>query len=111
MRRCVLRTLLPAIGAVIVLLPATQASAATVPVARWDFNETTAVHRDSSGNGITATSGADVQNTGQYIHTVWVGDLFTAPHPGRLTRANNARLNPGTGDFAVTVRFRTVQNY
>lgn len=101
------------------VLPAANASAATV--ARWDFNETSLAHPDYSGNGLTATSGNEVKSTvisgtNRAIHTDWISDIMTSTHPGRLTRVANSLpnadlLNPKTGNYAITVRFKNTQSY
>jgi len=106
-------------------MPAVSAGAA--PVARWDFNETTATHLDTSGNNLTANSGNEVQNgiatpqsgntpASRGIRTVYVSDIMTALRPGRLTRVpvsnpNSNKLNPKTGNFSITLRFKNTQSY
>lgn len=80
---------------------------AAAPSFRWDFNEVSTAHPETFGSGITAVSGSDVINTGTSIQMPYVADWKSAVHRGRLTIASDARLNPGSANWAVTVRYRT----
>lgn len=86
-------------------------TSASTPLVLWDFNETGVNHLDSLGTGITAVSGNEVINTGTSINMPYVADWKTSFRPGRLTRANDIRLNPDSGDFAVTVRYKTTRSW
>ena len=89
-----------------------------VLLAHWQMNEpagaTTTL--DSSGNGIHGTRGAAVQsgyviNNATAYHWDNVSPTAPPPKPERLVQINDSRLNPGSRDFAITVRFRTTRSY
>ena len=112
MKRWRMVVALAAMGAT--LLPGTGVQAATKVLVHWSFDGTASrTWKDVSGaSGITATSGADVVLLGTAIRTPWIANHSSPPTaPGRLTTANDARLQPNTGEFAVQMRFRTTQNY
>jgi Laminin G domain len=103
--------------AVVVAPPAAHA-AATVTIADWEMNEApkATVMNDASGNGIDGSIGSAVQ-TG-YVYGGATAYHWTSTHPNepppkpeRLVQVPDDRLNPGTRDFAVTVRFRTTHSY
>ncbi len=115
MHRLVLRALI-SIGlavctAVVAVATAGGASAAaSTTVGLWNFNEAAGatVAVDSSGFGqsgavgslvTTGVSGAYRFNTG-----------YTLPQDQRLVKvASSTRLDPGAGNYAVTVRFKTTR--
>jgi Laminin G domain len=90
------------------------------PVATWQMNEpagaTTMV--DSSGNGINGSIGAHVQ-TGVALSGGGTGYRFPFLQPNTppadpahlVVVKNNARLNPGSGNFAVELRMRTTHSF
>jgi hypothetical protein len=91
---------------------------ANVRLADWQMNEplgaTTMV--DSSGNGINGSIGTAIR-TGPF-DTTTSGYHWSSTNPNgypakpdRLVQVPNDRLNPGTRDYAVTVRFRTTHSY
>ena len=98
---------------------ARPANAATpVLLADWQMNEATGaqVMVDGSGNGIDGAVGSAIQ-TGYVIDggTGYHWD-HTAPNqpptkPERLVFVDDPRLNPGSRDYAITVRFRTTRSY
>lgn len=99
---------------------ATTADAASDrSIARWDMNEWpgTRTMRDSSGNGLDGRVGSEV-GTGVSGGGV-TGYRFarlepdTPPtHPGHLVVVRDAAdLDPGTRDYAVTVRLRTTHKF
>lgn len=112
------RALLVAAPTLVALgLTASPASAAAV-VARWEMNEGggAATMQDSSGHGINGRVGSDVQT-----HSVFAGRTgYTFPflkngvpptHPGHLvTVPADDRLNPGTGDYSVSITLRIQAN-
>lgn len=98
---------------------APASAAATTTVALYDMNEAAGakVLVDSSGNGLNGTIGATVT-----VHAVYngaTGHRFpylkpdTPPAvPSHLdTVPDNALLDPGTADYAVTIRYRTTQRF
>jgi hypothetical protein len=109
-----------AVLAVGVALPATPANAAAnITVADWEMNEGSGatVMLDSSGNGLNGTIGSAVQTNFHFdgatgYHWVFTSPTNPPPKPERLVVVgNDNRLNPGTGDYAVTMRFRTTKTF
>lgn len=87
-------------------------------VARWEMNEgtnATTMH-DSSGNGIHGQIGSAVQTNWTFDAATGYRWVHTRPNtppaqPERLVTVSDSRLNPGTDDFAITIRFRTTHSY
>jgi Laminin G domain len=116
-----LRLLLVAavVGVMMIATVTTAQAAATTPVAVWEMNEAPGarVMADSSGNGITGTIGTEVI-TGHTVDDA-TGYRFTRltpntppAHPEHIvTVPDNANLDPGTRDFAVTIRMRTTARF
>jgi len=117
-----LRSLLVAVAAgsvIVAAAPAPAHAAATIPAAIWEMNEAAGatVMVDSSGNGLNGRIGLEV--TTGYTFSGSTGYDFqrlapnTPPaHPEHLvTVLDNAQLDPGTRDYAITVRFRTTHNF
>ena len=107
-------------AATVVLGTATTAdAAATGPVAIWQLNEpagaTTMI--DSSGHGLHGSIGNEVV-TGLSISGA-TGYRFSRlppdtppPHPQHVIKVpDNAALDPGSRDYAVTVRLRTTHKF
>lgn len=100
-------------------LPSTSGAAATRTVGLWQMNEprgaTVAV--DSSGNGLNGRIGSLVTTGFTYAGATGYRFGYTKPNtppaqPERLvTVPHSTRLDPGTGDYAVTVRFRTTNSF
>jgi hypothetical protein len=108
-----------ALGGAALLAGASPATgAATITVADWQMNEPAGatVMADSSGNGIDGAVGSSVltgvANTGAVMYK-WPFRSPTQPppEPQRLVQVNDSRLNPGTGDYAVTVRYRHTHSF
>ncbi len=106
--------------AVGVVLPAPAAhAAANNLVANWEMNEGkgATVMADSSGHGLNGTIGSAVQtgyqaNGATGYHWAFTSPTKPPPKPERLIIVgNDDRLNPGTGDYAVTMRFRTKKTF
>jgi hypothetical protein len=103
-------------GSVLAAVPAN--AAANHLVADWEMNEGSGatVMNDSSGNGINGSIGSAVQ-TGFHAdgatgyHWAFTSPTQPPPKPERLILVNDSRLNPGTGDYAVTMRFRTKKTF
>jgi hypothetical protein len=88
---------------------AMAADAASSPVAIWKMNESAGarVMLDSSGHGLNGSIGREVQAGGFYRFARLEPDT-PPPHPGHIiTVADNAMLDPGSRDYAVTIRLRT----
>jgi hypothetical protein len=92
-------------------------AAATITLADWQMNEppgATAM-TDNSGNGIEGSIGSAAQ-TGFLVNgTTTYHWSLTPPNqppaqPERLIQVPNSLLNPGTRDYAVTIRFRTTHS-
>ncbi len=114
MHHSIKRTLL-AIGlalctAVVAVATASGASAvATKTIGLWNFNEAAGarVAVDSSGFGQKGSVGSDIR-TG--------GGIYRFPAVSGVRKSHlvivpsNSRLNPGSSEYAVTVRFRTTRS-
>jgi hypothetical protein len=91
---------------------ADPAFGATTTVADWEMNEAAGatVMRDSSGSNLSGNIGSAVE-TGVVKASAkgyrWSGRNKAGYHPERLVTVNSSLLNPGTADFAVTVRLFT----
>jgi hypothetical protein len=90
---------------------------ATTTVGLWSMNEPpgAGTATDSSGNGQHGTVGSDVQTGVPYAGAIAYRFPDIAPNapPARpqhlVTVPHSPLLNPGSGDFTVTVRFRTTR--
>ena len=107
----------PAVGATVVALAllgtATGTAAESTTLARWEMDEVAGpVMYDSSINGIDGTIGSAVAVTG-LGHYTWSNIRPNEPpaKPERLIQVDDARLNPGTRDYAVTFRYRTTRPF
>jgi PKD repeat protein len=93
-------------------------AAATEVVADWRMNEgagASTMH-DSGPHGIDGAIGDAVQTGVSFGGATAYRWSYTPPNtppaqPERLVQVDDARLNPGTDDYAVTVRFRTTRNF
>jgi hypothetical protein len=118
LRRRLLALLVVLAGGLVVTAPAR--AALDRPVAVWEMNEpagsTTMV--DTSGNGINGAIGAHVRvgtallGGGTGYRFPWIKPNTPPADPEHLVVVrHDARLNPGTGDFAVALRLRTTQSF
>src|SRR5215210_1762469 len=82
-------------------------AAATTTVGLWNFNEQSGPAIDSAGSQQNGTVGRLVQRTGSVYRFPTSTSLPAADH--LVIVANNAQFNPGSGQFAVTVRFKTTR--
>jgi hypothetical protein len=80
---------------------------ATTTVGLWNFNERSGPAVDSAGSPQNGTVGRLVQRTGSVYRFPTSTSLPPADH--LVVVGNNAQLNPGSSDFAVTVRFKTAR--
>jgi hypothetical protein len=95
--------------AMAVLAAGPAGAATTKTLALWNMNEKPGAKTlvDSSGNGINATIGAHVILNGTYQNFPYVkGGVGGVVDPAHIDLVNSALLNPGTRDFAVTVRMK-----
>jgi len=91
---------------------------ATVELANWQMNEPRGARtmQDSSRNNIDGAIGSAVV-TGYTIsgatgyHWPHTAPNAPPPQPERLIQVSDSRLNPGSRDYAITVRFRTTHSY
>jgi hypothetical protein len=94
-------------------------AAATQTVALYELNEAAGarVLVDSSGNRLNGTIGAEVTTAATYAGATGHRFPNVTPNvpPARPEHINNvphdARLNPGTADFAFTIRMRTTRSF
>jgi hypothetical protein len=104
----------------VILVPAGAAqAAATTPVAIWEMNEAAgaSVMLDSSGNGLNGDIGTEVV-TGHTVDGA-TGYRYSRLTPNQppahpehiVTVPDNANLDPGTRDFAVTIRYRATAKF
>jgi hypothetical protein len=83
-----------------------------VKIAAWQMNEpagATTMH-DGSGSNLSGTIGSAVITgvvTDGATGYRWPSENRSGVHPERLVTVDSSRLNPGTNDFAVIVRFYT----
>jgi Concanavalin A-like lectin/glucanases superfamily len=97
---------------------AAPASGAGTTLANWQMNEapgaTTMV--DSSGNGINGSIGSAVKTGVVFQGATGYQWAFTSPtkppaQPQRIIQANSASLNPNSGNYSVTLRYRTTKHF
>jgi hypothetical protein len=100
-----------------VILPVTAsfgaASAFGATIADWEMNESSGARtmHDSSGSGISGTIGSAVV-TGVVTDGAkgyrWRSENRSgSAHPERLVKVSSSKLNPGTANFSVVMRFNT----
>ena len=104
-------------AAAVVLTLAVAAPASAATLADWEMNEpsgaTTMI--DSSGH-VNGTIGSAVQTgvsvMGATVYR-WPFASPTAPppKPERIVQANSNSLNPGSGTYTVSLRYRTTQHF
>lgn len=99
----------------VVVAFAAPASAATL--ADWQMNEGSGatVMVDSSGH-VNGTIGSDVvtgfkANGATGYHWNFVSPTQPPPHPGRIVQASSSTLNPNSGNYTVTLRYRTTKHF
>ena len=106
-------------GAVFVAAAPNANAAATNTVARWEMNEPTGatVMLDSSGSGRNGIIGSEVK-TGWVVdgatayHFSWLKPNTPPAHSEHLvTIPDSANVDPGTGDYAITLRLRWTHNF
>lgn len=105
-------------GSLLVATTSPARAAATRTIADWEMNEPSGstVMLDSSGNGIDGLIGSAVITGATHDGATGYRWLFASPtlppaKPERVVQASDDRLNPGAGDYAVTLRYRTTQPF
>ncbi|MEO8476867.1 MAG: laminin G domain-containing protein [Actinomycetota bacterium] len=107
-------------GATWLVVAAASLAGATASntLAYWQMNERSGAGTmvDSSGHHIDGSIGNDVIVGATYDGATGYRWAFTSPtnppaKPERLVLVYDSRLNPGSGDFAVTLRYRTIQPF
>lgn len=107
-----------ALGLTLFWLPSAQAADQTT-VGLWNFDEPygTSVARDDSGNGLDGTVGTEVETGVVFDGATAYRFAYLQPntppaHPEHIVTIPDApQLDPGTSDYAVTVRFRTTRKF
>lgn len=105
-----------AVLAMVFGIGSSPAGAQSGVLADWRMDEAAGATRliDSSGNGFHGAIGGAVQigqRDGSSTYHRWPYISSNAPPvPARLHVMNQAALNPGTGDYAVEIRFRGTVN-
>ena len=99
------------VGAMAVQPPAS--AAATVTIALWQMNEApgSRVLVDSSGNGVNGIIGAEVVLTGTSHKFGYLKPNTPPAHPEHPDQVTDARLNPGTRDYAITLHMKWTANF
>ena len=109
-----------ALVATFLVTTSAPAQAATMTtIAEWQMNEPAGARTmvDSSGNGFDGLIGSAVGTGSTYDGATGYRWLFASPtlppaKPERVIEVpHDDRLNPGTGDYAVTIRYRTIQPF
>jgi hypothetical protein len=102
--------------AVLALLTAVscEAGGADTTIALWRMNEgwASSTMLDSGPKGINGSVGSAVQTGVNHAGAKgyrwpWTNPGAPPAKPQRLVRVSDARVNPGSRDYSVTVRFRT----
>lgn len=106
------------VGALTLLPAAPGGAAATTSLADWGMNESAGavVMHDGSGNGIDGSIGSIVETGTMVDDAIGYRWPYTKPNappakPERIVTVSDSRVNPGTDDYAVTVRFRTTHSF
>jgi hypothetical protein len=103
--------------AAIVAVVAFAAPASAATLADWQMKEKAGatVMVDSSGH-VNGSIGADVVTGFTFNGATGYHWPFTSPtqppaKPGRIVQASSSTLNPGSGAYAVTLRYRTTKHF
>jgi len=105
------------LAAAVVLTLAVAAPASAATLADWEMNEgsgaTTMI--DSSGHvngtiGSAVKTGVSVMGATVY-RWPFASPTAPPPKPERIVQANSNSLNPGSGTYTVSLRYRTTQHF
>ena len=103
----------------VVAFPVQVDAAATSTLALWQMNQAPGASRmnDSTANNLDGTigsavvTGVVVSGTNKAYHWTNVKPNEPPAKPERLVTVADSALNPGTADYAVTLRFRTTHSF
>lgn len=105
------------VTAAFALVAALAAPASAATLANWQMNEGANAHTmiDSSGH-VNGSIGADVVTGFTFNGATGYHWPFTSPtqppaKPGRIVQASSSTLNPGSGNYTVTLRYRTTKHF
>jgi hypothetical protein len=77
-------------------------------IALWEMNERSRTMYDDSGSGLDGHIGREVERSGDFFRFAKLEPDTPPAHPQHVVVVDNAReLNPGTRDYAITMRLRT----
>jgi Laminin G domain len=103
--------------AAVAVVAAFAAPASAATLADWQMNEGAGatVMVDSSGH-VNGTIGSDVVtgfkfNGATGYHWPFVSPTAPPAHPGRIVQASSSSLNPNSGNYTVTIRYRTTKHF
>jgi hypothetical protein len=86
----------------------TATASASHTIAMWDMDESGSVMYDSSGHGLDGRVGREVQQSGEAYRFEKLEPDTPPAHPQHVvTVADDRELDPGTRDYAITMRLRT----
>jgi hypothetical protein len=87
-------------------------AAATNTLALWNMNETSgSTLIDSSGHGINGTIGSEVVKNGMWHTFTYLKPNTPPAHPGHLDTVTSSQLNPGTRDYAITIKAKWTNTF
>ncbi len=102
----------------VVLVGGEASAGGWVTLTDWRMDEAAGatVMVDSSGNGIDGAIGSGILTGRVDGDTIYYRWPYRPPNqppadPERLIQVSDARLNPGLGDYAITLRFRTPHSF
>jgi len=107
------------VASLVVAIASPARAAATTTIAEWQMNEASGatVMVDASGHGIDGLIGSAVITGATYDGATGYRWPFASPtlppaKPERVIEVpHDGRLNPEEGDYAVTIRYRTIQPF
>jgi Concanavalin A-like lectin/glucanases superfamily len=101
------------VALVSVYLQTPASAAATNTLASWQMNEPmgSKVLVDNSGNGINGLIGSEDVLNGSTHKFLYLKPNTPPAHPGHPDQVTDSRLNPGTRDFAITLRMKWTNSF
>ena len=105
------------LAAAVVLTLAVAAPASAATLADWEMNEGAGAQTmiDASGHvngtiGSAVHTGVSVMGATVY-RWPFASPTAPPPKPERIVQANSSSLNPGSGTYTVSLRYRTTQHF